>query len=62
MTAVAVLAASAAEVCRRWLVLAVLLAGACLAILDVAVVNVAIPSIRADLHASFGDVELAVVC
>src|SRR5215470_3285168 len=45
---------------RRWLVLAVVLVGACMAILDVAIVNVAIPSIRKDLHASFGDVELVI--
>lgn len=45
---------------QRWLVLAVVLVGACMAILDVAIVNVAIPSIRKDLHASFGDVELVI--
>ncbi len=45
---------------QRWLVLAVVLAGATMAILDVAIVNVAIPSIRADLHASFGAVELVI--
>ena len=45
---------------RRWLVLVVVLVGACMAILDVAIVNVAIPSIRKDLHASFGDVELVI--
>jgi len=41
-------------------VLAVVLMGTFMAILDVAIVNVAIPSIRADLHASFGEVELVV--
>jgi len=35
---------------RRGLVLAVVLAGTFMAILDVAIVNVAIPSIRSDLH------------
>jgi MFS family permease len=40
----------------RWLVLMVL-AKAFIAIPDVAIVNVAIPSIRADPHASFGDIE-----
>jgi EmrB/QacA subfamily drug resistance transporter len=45
---------------RRWLVLAVVLIGACMAILDVAIVNVAIPSIRSDLHAGFGAVELVI--
>jgi EmrB/QacA subfamily drug resistance transporter len=45
---------------RRWLVLAVVLMGTFMAILDVAIVNVAIPSIRADLHASFGEIEFVV--
>jgi MFS family permease len=39
---------------QQWLVLAVVLMGTFMAILDVAIVNVAIPSIRGDLHASFG--------
>src|SRR5919204_1047894 len=43
-----------------WLALAVVLVGAFMAILDVAIVNVAIPSIRADLHTSFGAVELVI--
>ena len=34
--------------------------GTFMAILDVAIVNVAIPSIRADLHASFGEIEFVV--
>ena len=41
-----------------WLVFAVVLIGASTAILDVAVVNVAIPSIRSYLHARSGVVEL----
>jgi EmrB/QacA subfamily drug resistance transporter len=45
---------------RRWLVLCVVLMGTFMAVLDVAIVNVAIPSIRADLHASFGEIELVV--
>jgi EmrB/QacA subfamily drug resistance transporter len=45
---------------RRWLVLAVVLMGTFMAILDVAIVNVAIPSIRSDLHASFGEIEFVV--
>jgi EmrB/QacA subfamily drug resistance transporter len=45
---------------RRGLVLAVVLAGTFMAILDVAIVNVAIPSIRSDLHTSFGGVELVI--
>jgi MFS family permease len=40
----------------QWLVLAVVLMGTFMAVLDVAIVNVAIPSIRSDLNASFGDV------
>ncbi len=43
---------------RRWLVLCVVLMGTFMAVLDVAIVNVAIPSIRADLHASFGEIEI----
>ncbi|MGP0092787.1 MAG: MFS transporter [Xanthobacteraceae bacterium] len=45
---------------QRWLVLGVVLMGTFMAILDVAIVNVAIPSIRADLHASFGEIEFVV--
>jgi EmrB/QacA subfamily drug resistance transporter len=45
---------------RRWLGLCVVLMGTFMAILDVAIVNVAIPSIRADLHASFGEIEFVV--
>jgi EmrB/QacA subfamily drug resistance transporter len=45
---------------RRWLVLGVVLMGTFMAVLDVAIVNVAIPSIRADLHASFGQIEFVV--
>jgi hypothetical protein len=42
------------------LVLAVVLAGTFMAILDVAIVNVATPSIRKDWHATFGSVELVI--
>src|SRR5580693_8971259 len=45
---------------RRWLVLCVVLMGTFLAILDVSIVNVAIPSIRADLHATYGEIEFVV--
>lgn len=45
---------------RRWLGLCVVLMGTFMAVLDVAIVNVAIPSIRADLHASFGEIEFVV--
>lgn len=47
---------------RRWLVLAVVIAGACMAVVDVVIVNVSIPSVRADLHASYGQAELAISC
>lgn len=42
------------------LALAVVLAGTFMAVLDVAIVNVAIPSIREDLHVGFGAVELVI--
>ena len=45
---------------RRWLVLCVVLMGTFMTILDVAIVNVAIPSIRADLKASFGEIEFVI--
>ena len=45
---------------RRWLVLGVVLMGTFMAVLDVAIVNVAIPSIRADLGATFGEIEFVV--
>ncbi len=45
---------------RQWLVLCVVLMGTFMAVLDVAIVNVAIPSIHNDLHASFGEVEFIV--
>lgn len=45
---------------RRWLVLCVVLMGTFMTILDVAIVNVAIPSIRTDLQASFGEIEFVV--
>lgn len=44
---------------ERW-ILAVVLVGAFMAILDGYIVNVAVPSIRRDLHCSFGAVELVV--
>src|SRR5919197_5478600 len=44
----------------RPLVLAVVLAGSFMAVLDVAIVNVAIPSIREDLDVGFGSVELVI--
>lgn len=45
---------------RDWAVLTVVLAGAFMALLDTAIVNVAVPSIRSSLHASFGSAELVV--
>jgi EmrB/QacA subfamily drug resistance transporter len=45
---------------RTWLGLAVVLTGAFVAMLDTFIVNVAVPSIRADLHASYADGELVI--
>ncbi|MFC1412485.1 MFS transporter [Streptacidiphilus sp. N1-12] len=45
---------------RSRFVLPVVLVGTFMAVLDVAIVNVAIPSIRGGLHAGFGAVELVV--
>src|SRR4051794_31857622 len=45
---------------RKPLTLAGVLAGAFLTVLDIAIVNVAIPSIRADLHVEFGAVEMVI--
>jgi EmrB/QacA subfamily drug resistance transporter len=45
---------------RRWLGLSVTLTGAFMAIMDAFIVAVALPSIRADLHASFGEAQLVV--
>ncbi len=45
---------------QKPLILAVVLAGTFMAVLDVAIVNVAIPSIRADMHVGFGAVELVI--
>ena len=42
------------------LVLAVVLAGSFMAVLDVAIVNVAIPSLRSGMHVGFGAVELVI--
>ena len=45
---------------RRWLMLAVLLAGQFMALLDVTIVNVALPTIRQSLHASGAALQLVV--
>ncbi|HEV2376792.1 MAG TPA: MFS transporter [Streptosporangiaceae bacterium] len=44
---------------RRWLTLIILLAAAFMNLLDVSIVNIAIPSIQRDLHASYADVQWA---
>src|SRR3984893_11040941 len=44
---------------RRWLTLIILLLAAFMNLLDVSIVNIAIPSIQRDLHASYADVEWA---
>jgi EmrB/QacA subfamily drug resistance transporter len=45
---------------RRWLALAILLTGAFLPIFDFTVVNLALPSIRSDLHASSSEVQFVI--
>jgi MFS family permease len=45
---------------RRWIMLAVLVAGQFMALLDVTIVNVAMPTIAADLHASGAALQLVV--
>lgn len=45
---------------RRWLILGVVLVGTFIAIVDVSIVNMAVPAIRRDLHASYGAVEFVV--
>ena len=42
---------------RRWLMLPIVLTAAFMAIVDVFIVNVATPSIQADLHASASEVQ-----
>ena len=44
---------------RRWLTLTILLLAAFMNLLDVSIVNIAIPSIQRDLHASYADVQWA---
>src|SRR3981081_559825 len=43
---------------RRWIALISVLTAAFMVLLDISIVNVAIPSIQSNLHASFGDVQL----
>jgi EmrB/QacA subfamily drug resistance transporter len=45
---------------RRWLMLAVVLCAALIAVLDTFIVNVAIPSIEGELHANFAQIQLVV--
>ncbi len=45
---------------RRWLALGVLVAGVFMAIMDAFIVNIALPSIRADLSASVAQAELVI--
>jgi EmrB/QacA subfamily drug resistance transporter len=45
---------------RRWWALATMQTGVFMAILDVFITNVAVPAIRADLHASFAEVQLVI--
>ncbi len=44
---------------RRWLTLAVLLLAALMNLLDISIVNIAIPSIQRNLHATYADVQWA---
>jgi EmrB/QacA subfamily drug resistance transporter len=44
---------------RRWLTLVILLLAAFMNLLDVSIVNIAIPSIQRDLHATYADVQWA---
>jgi MFS family permease len=59
-TATTALPAAAAAERRRWLMLAVLISGQFMALLDVTIVNVAIPTIKARLHASGAALQLVV--
>ncbi len=45
---------------RRWLMLAIVLCAALIAVLDTFIVNVAIPSIEHELHANFAQIQLVI--
>ncbi|HEX8552477.1 MAG TPA: MFS transporter [Abditibacteriaceae bacterium] len=45
---------------RRWLALAVILSATLLGVLDFLIVNIAVPSIRADLHATDAEIQLTI--
>ena len=55
------LAAASTSSARRWPALAALLTGNFVTILDLFIVNVAIPDIRTGLHASFAEIPLVMV-
>src|SRR5215471_7575171 len=46
---------------RRWLVLAIVVAAQFIFVVDAFIVNVAIPSIRADLHATTAEIQGVIV-
>ena len=52
MNVLATTAPAAAQARRRWIVLAVIVAAQFMVVLDVAIVNVALPTIKTDLHFS----------
>src|SRR5258708_37162941 len=43
---------------RRWIALFVVMTASFMVLLDISIVNVAIPSIQRDLNASFGQIQL----
>src|SRR5215471_20452543 len=45
---------------RRWLMLTIVLGAALIAVLDSFIVNVTLPSIQRELHASFAQIQLVV--
>jgi len=45
---------------RRWIALAIVLAAAFMQLVDISIVNVAIPSIQRDLGATYGQIELII--
>jgi len=57
----AIAIAAAGESQRRWWVLAILVAAQFMFVVDAFVLNVAIPSIRAELHATVGETQGAIV-
>ncbi|GAC1634981.1 MAG: MFS transporter [Chloroflexota bacterium] len=45
---------------RRWIALGIVLIASFMVLLDISIVNVAIPSIQRNLHASFGQIQLVI--